>query len=317
MKGSPVAEFVAVLDSPHAADLAKEPKPEPVSFTVRLVSLAFVILPFLGLLGAVILSWGWGFTWVELALLASMYVLTTLGITVGYHRLFSHRSFETHRVVQVILSVLGSMAFQGNLFRWVAVHRRHHQYSDHAGDPHSPYLHGRSILALVRGFWHAHMGWMFAPDPPHLLRYVTDLRQDRLLRVMSALFPVSVAVGLLIPAVLGGILTGSWMGALLGLMWGGLARIFLIHHVTWSINSVCHLWGRRPFQVADESRNNLVFGILAMGEGWHNNHHAFQNSARHGLRWWEIDVSYWVIRGLALMGLAWRIKLPAPHLLTA
>jgi stearoyl-CoA desaturase (delta-9 desaturase) len=295
--------------------VAKEAKVGRISAGQRVISLTFVIGPFVGLLAAVVLSWGWGFTWVELTVLAVMYILTALGITVGYHRLFSHRAFETHRVVQVILTVLGAMAFQGSVFRWVAVHRRHHQYSDQYGDPHSPHLHGGSILDLLRGTWHAHIGWMFAPDPPDLLRYVTDLRQDRLLRVLNALFPVCVAAGMLIPAVLGGLLTGTWMGALLGLMWGGIARTFLLHHVTWSINSVCHLWGGRPYAVDDESRNNFVFGILAMGEGWHNNHHAFQNSARHGLRWWQIDVSYWVIRGLALLGLAWRIKLPAPHLI--
>lgn len=313
-----MAEFAAVPESLPSADLApKEEKLERISTLQRVVSLAFVILPFLGLLAAVVLSWGWGFTWVELVLLVVMYLLTALGITVGYHRLFTHRSFETNRVVQVILSILGSMALQGPLLRWVALHRRHHQYSDQHGDPHSPHLYGHSILDLVRGSWHAHLGWMFAPDPPDLLRYVTDLRQDRLLRLMSALFPVYVAAGLLIPAVLGGVLTGSWMGALLGLMWGGIARVFLVHHVTWSINSVCHIWGGRPFQVADESRNNVVFGILALGEGWHNNHHAFQNSARHGLLWWQIDVSYWVIRTLALLGLAWRVKLPTTHMAPA
>jgi stearoyl-CoA desaturase (delta-9 desaturase) len=262
----------------------------------------------------VFLSWGWGFTWVELGLLVSMYVLTALGITVGYHRLFTHKSFETSRVVQVILSILGSMAFQGSLLRWVATHRRHHQYSDRQGDPHSPHLHGNSVGEMLRGWWHSHVGWMFAPDPPDLFRYVTDLRQDRVLRLMSALFPVYVAAGLLIPTVLGGVLTGSWMGALLGLMWGGLARIFFLHHVTWCINSVCHIWGGQPFEVNDESRNNFVFGVLAMGEGWHNNHHAYQYSARHGFLWWQVDVSYWVIRSLALVGLAWRIKLPAVHL---
>jgi len=296
--------------------VTKEGKLERISTGQRVLSLIFVIGPFLGLLAAVVLSWGWGFTWVELVMLVVMYVLTALGITVGYHRLFSHRAFETNRVVQVILTVLGSMALQGPVLRWVALHRRHHQYSDQHGDPHSPHLHGQSVLSLVRGAWHSHLGWMFGPDPPDLLRYVTDLRQDRLLRVMNALFPVWVVAGLLLPAAVGGLLTGSWMGALLGLMWGGVARIFLIHHVTWSINSVCHLWGGRPYEVDDESRNNVVFGILALGEGWHNNHHAFQNSARHGLLWWQIDVSYWVIRGLGMLGLAWRIKLPTTRLAT-
>jgi stearoyl-CoA desaturase (delta-9 desaturase) len=277
---------------------------------MRIATLLFVVVPFLGMVAAVVLLWGLGFGWVQLGLLLGMYVLTALGITVGYHRLFTHRSFETGRTVKIILGVLGSMAVQGPLLKWVALHRRHHQYSDHQGDPHSPHHYGQGLVALLRGSWHAHVGWMFRPDPPDLPRYVMDLRQDGLLRTVSALFPVWVVVGLLIPAVLGGVLTGSWIGALLGLLWGGLARVFLIHHVTWSINSVCHLWGRQPFRLTDESRNNFVFGILALGEGWHNNHHAFQTSARHGLRWWQIDVSYWVIRLLALLGLAWRIRLP-------
>jgi stearoyl-CoA desaturase (delta-9 desaturase) len=163
---------------------------------------------------------------------------------------------------------------------------------------------------MLRGLWHAHVGWVFRPDPPNLSRYVKDLRQSGLLRMASALFPLWVAIGLLLPAALGGLLTGGWMGALLGLLWGGLARIFLVHHVTWSVNSVCHLWGHRPFRTNDYSRNNFLFGILALGEGWHNNHHAFPTSARHGLRWWQIDVSYWVIRALALLRLAWSVGLP-------
>jgi stearoyl-CoA desaturase (delta-9 desaturase) len=163
---------------------------------------------------------------------------------------------------------------------------------------------------MLRGLWHAHVGWLFRPAPPDLPHYVKDLRQDGATRVASALFPLWVAVGLLLPAALGGLLTGTWAGALLGLLWGGLARVFLVHHVTWSVNSVCHLWGRRPYRSGDQSRNNALFGILALGEGWHNNHHAFPTSARHGLRWWQVDVSYWVIRVLALVGLAWNVKVP-------
>jgi stearoyl-CoA desaturase (delta-9 desaturase) len=270
-----------------------------------------VVLPFVGLGAAVYSLWGWGFSWVELALLLGLYVLTSLGITVGFHRLFTHRAFETYAVVQVILAVLGSMTVQGPLLKWVALHRRHHAHSDRPGDPHSPHLHGRGIMGLLRGLWHAHLGWVFQADPPDLSRYVKDLRRSTLLRVVSALFLVWVVLGLLIPAVLGGLLAGSWRGVWYGLAWGGLARIFLVHHVTWSVNSICHLWGGRPFRTDDQSRNNFLFGILALGEGWHNNHHAFPTSARHGLRWWQIDVSYGVIRALALLGLAWRVALPA------
>jgi stearoyl-CoA desaturase (delta-9 desaturase) len=239
-----------------------------------------------------------------------MYVLTGLGITAGYHRLFTHRAFATTRVVQFILAALGAMAFQGPLLHWVAMHRRHHQHSDTPDDPHSPHHRGAGFIGLLRGAWHAHLGWVFRPDPPGLARYVKDFRRDRPVRVASALFPVWAAAGLLIPAVLGGVLTGTWMGALFGLLWGGLARMCLVHHVTWSVNSLCHLWGRRPFAVGDQSRNNFLLGVLALGEGWHNNHHAFPTSARHGLRWWQPDLSYYVIRLLAFLGLAWDVRLP-------
>jgi stearoyl-CoA desaturase (delta-9 desaturase) len=305
-----------------AVNLAPETPPraaEPprVARGLKLLTLVAVILPFAGLLTAVALLWGRGFSGVELGLLLGMYLLSAVGITVGFHRLFTHRSFETNRVVQFILAVLGSMAVEAPLFKWVAVHRRHHQHSDRPGDPHSPHGHGDGVLGLLRGMWHAHVGWLFRADPPDLPRYVKDLHQDAPLRAASALFPLWVAVGLLAPAVLGWLLVGGWLGALFGLVWGGLARIFLVHHVTWSVNSVCHLWGRRPFRSRDESRNNTVFGILALGEGWHNNHHAFPTSARHGLRWWQLDVSYYIIRALVLLGLAWNVRLPGKQALAA
>jgi stearoyl-CoA desaturase (delta-9 desaturase) len=283
----------------------------------RVANLIAISLPFLGLVAAIAFLWGRGFSWVELGLLLGSYVLTALGITVGFHRLFTHRAFETGRVVQFILAVLGSMAIQGPLLKWVAFHRRHHQHSDTPNDPHSPQHHGPGLLGLMRGLWHAHLGWLFRADPPDLGRYVKDLRQVGLLRTVSALFPLWVLVSLLIPTLLGGLLTLSWMGALLGLLWGGLVRIFLVQHVTWSVNSICHFWGRRPYACGDQSRNNFLFGVLALGEGWHNNHHAFPTSARHGLHWWQIDFSYYVIRGLALLGLAWNLRLPDKRMLAA
>jgi stearoyl-CoA desaturase (delta-9 desaturase) len=287
----------------------------PLSLRLRIAYLLAVILPFLGLLAAAVSIWGRGFHWVDLGLLLGMYLLTALGITVGYHRLFTHRSFETNRIVQFILAVLGSMAIQGPVLKWVAMHRRHHQHSDEPGDPHTPHLHGCGVRGVLRGLWHAHLGWIFDPDPPDLPRYVQDLRQSPLMRRVNALFPLWVLVGLLLPTVAGGLLTGTWAGALRGLAWGGLTRIFLVHHVTWSVNSVCHLWGQQPYRSDDQSRDNAVFGVLALGEGWHNTHHAFPTSARHGLRWWQIDVSYWVIRALAWMGLAWNVKLPSKQAL--
>lgn len=289
----------------------REEVPERLSLVMWIANFVAVVVPFLGLAVAGVCCWRRGFSWVELGLLLGMYLLTALGITVGFHRLFTHRAFETNGVIQFVLAVLGSMAVEGPLLKWVALHRRHHQHSDQPKDPHSPHHQGKGFLGLLSGVWHAHLGWVFKPDPPNLVRYVKDLRQSSLLRTVSALFPVWVAVGLIIPALLGGLLTGTWTGACLGLLWGGLARIFLVHHMTWSINSVCHLWGSQPYRAHDHSRNNYLFGVLALGEGWHNNHHAFPTSARHGLNWWQIDVSYWVIRLFALLCLAWNVKLAA------
>jgi stearoyl-CoA desaturase (delta-9 desaturase) len=281
------------------------------SLRVRAVMLVAVIAPFFGLIAAIISFWGWGFRWSDLSLLVAMYFATVLGVTIGFHRLFTHRAFETNRILQFVFAVLGSMAVQGPLLQWVALHRRHHQHSDAEEDPHSPHHQGSGVWGVIRGLWHAHLGWMFAPKPPDLQRYVKDLSQSRLLRAVSALFPLWVVMGLLIPTGLGWLLTGTPSGAWTGFIWGGLVRILFVHHVTWSVNSVCHVWGRQPFRSDDQSRNNLLFGIFGMGEGWHNTHHAFPTSARHGLRWWQIDVSYWVIRGLELMGLAWNVKLPS------
>jgi stearoyl-CoA desaturase (delta-9 desaturase) len=284
-----------------------------LSLGVRLATLVVITLPVLGLVAAALLLWGWGFSWVDLGLLLGMYFVTAVGITVGFHRLFVHRAFETNSTVKFILAALGSMAVQAPLFKWVAVHRRHHRHSDEPGDPHSPHHHGPGLLGWLRGYWHSHIGWFFDPDPPDLDHYIKDLRQDPVLRLADSLFLLWVALGLVIPAVLGGILKGWWAGVWTGLLWGGLVRIFLVHHVTWSVNSACHLWGFRPYRSDDESRNNFLFGVLALGEGFHNTHHAFPTSARHGLRWWEFDLSYWVIRLLALLGLARNVKLPTPE----
>lgn len=284
--------------------LSRADFPTAIATRVRLLNLTAVILPFLGFAAVVISLWDRGFGWFDCSLLLAMYALTALGITVGYHRLFTHRAFETNGVVQFVLAVLGSMAVEGPLLKWVAVHRCHHQHSDKHEDPHSPHEQGDSVVGLLRGLWHAHVGWFFEPDPPNLPHYVKDLHHSGLLRTASRLFPLWVALGLLIPAALGGLVMGTWTGALSGLLWGGLARIFLVHQVTWSINSICHIWGSQPFRTGDQSRNNSLFGVLGFGEGWHNNHHAFPTSARFGLRWWQIDLGYWFIYVLVLLGVA-------------
>lgn len=295
------------------APAGPDPADRPYTTTIwtRLANLVGVVIPFVGLVVAIFLLWGVAFSWTYLAILGGMYAVTALGITVGYHRYFTHRSFDTPRPIVFLLAVFGAMAAQGSVLEWVAVHRRHHQHSDDHDDPHSPHTSGHGLLGVIRGAWHSHMGWLFRRRAPGLSKYIPDLSRDRLIRVVSGLFPVWVLLGLLIPAALGGLITLSWMGVLLGLIWGGLVRIFLIHHVTWSVNSVCHLWGSRPFETHDHSRNNLVMGIIALGEGWHNGHHAFPTSARHGLRWWEIDASYYIIRAMSLVGLASNIRVPA------
>ncbi len=299
----PAAEVAPLEDAAELAPLG-----------VRFVTLVVITLPLLGLIAAPFFLWGWGFSWTDFGVLVGMYVLTALGITVGFHRLFTHRSFETYTAIKVILVALGSMAVQGAMLKWVAVHRRHHQHSDTPADPHSPHHHGEGVLGVLRGAWHSHVGWFFRRDPENLDRYVPDLLKSPAVRVSSGLFLLWVALGVVLPATLGGLLSG-WAGVWTGLIWGGLVRVFLVHHVTWSVNSACHIWGFRPYESGDHSRDNVVFGVLALGEGWHNSHHAFPTSARHGLRWWQIDVTYWAIRALALVRLAWDVRLPSEELI--
>ncbi|MGP1346788.1 MAG: acyl-CoA desaturase [Phycisphaerales bacterium] len=278
---------------------------------MRIVTLLVVLLPVAGLVVGSVLLYPVAFNWPHLVLLAVMYLLTGFGVTVGYHRLFTHRSFEANPVLRAVLGILGSMAVEGPLIDWVANHRCHHQHSDQDGDPHSPHSHGAGFRNMLRGIAHAHMGWFMASHASDRQRYAPDLMKDPMIRTISRLFPLWVALGLLIPAVVGGLMTMSWYGALLGFLWGGLVRVLFVHHVTWSVNSVCHIWGHRAYETRDESRNNPVCGILALGEGWHNNHHAFPTSARHGLRWWQFDLSFLLIRVLSWMGLVRGIRVPS------
>ena len=308
-------DLAALTKAPPTADDTHAAKPASAPF--KIINIIAVTLPFVGLVAAIILLWGVAFDWVHLAILGGMYLLTAVGVTVGYHRLFTHCSFKTSRPMTAIFAILGSMAVEGPVIDWVATHRRHHQHSDDDDDPHSPHGHGHGLWGMIKGIWHAHMGWLMRDQPRNVARYAPDLRKDKLVRVMSRFFPLWVLLGLVIPAALGGLLTWSWMGVLLGFIWGGLVRICLVHHVTWSINSVCHIWGSRPFESHDESRNNAIFGVLGLGEGWHNNHHAFPTSARHGLRWWEVDLSYMIIWSMSKVGLARDIRIPPKHRIDA
>ncbi len=283
---------------------------------LAIINLFAVILPLLGLAGAIVLLWGVAFNWWYLLLFGGMSIVSATGITVGYHRLCTHKSFTTPAALRYLFAAAGSMAAQGPVIRWCAEHRKHHQHSDSEHDPHSPHmsLHGSwgdGILATLRGAFHAHMGWLFAGHSKGLGKYSGDLKADRALVLADRQFVFWVIVGLVFPALLGGLVSTSWWGLLLGFLWGGLVRVLLVHHITWSVNSVCHLWGTQPFDSHDESRNNPVVALLAMGEGWHNNHHAFPTSARHGLRWWEFDFSYYLIRALASVGLARNVRVPS------
>jgi stearoyl-CoA desaturase (Delta-9 desaturase) len=277
---------------------------------LKIVNLVAIATPFIGFIAAVSFFWGTLFNGTQLAIFGFMYFTTTLGVTIGYHRLFTHSSFKTSRLVTGLLAAFGSMAVEGPVLQWVANHRRHHQFSDEEGDPHSPHLHGDGMMEVLKGMWHSHVGWMLTPSFNGSMRYIGDLRKDPLVRRMSKLFPLWVFVGLALPALLGGLITMTWMGAFLGFLWGGLVRITLVHHITWSINSVCHIWGAQPFKTTDDSRNNPIMGFFALGEGWHNNHHAFQSSARHGLRWWQLDVSYIVIWCMEKVGLVYDVRVP-------
>jgi stearoyl-CoA desaturase (delta-9 desaturase) len=280
-----------------------------VSRTHKLINLAGIVLPFVGLIVAIVLLWDRMVGLTELSILAVGYVLTGVGITVGYHRLFTHRSFQTYRPVRYAFAVLGQMAVEGDVLAWVSDHRKHHQFSDQEGDPHSPHAgFGGGVLGALQGLWHAHTGWLFSESGrADQARYAKDLMRDTGLRVIAKLFLPLVIFSLLVPALVGWVLIGGWYGFLAGLFWGGAVRIFLLHHVTFSINSICHFWGRRRFASRDESRNVWWLSWISFGESWHNNHHAFPTSAFHGLRRLEIDPGGWVIWTLEKLGLAWDV----------
>jgi stearoyl-CoA desaturase (Delta-9 desaturase) len=277
--------------------------------THQLVNLTAIVLPLVGVVLAVALLWNRMVGLTELLILAGGYVLTGVGITVGYHRLFTHRAFETYRGVRYAFAVLGQMAVEGDVVTWVAHHRKHHQFSDREGDPHSPHAgFGDGVREALRGLWHAHSGWFFAADArADTSRYAKDLLHDEGLRLIAKLFVPIVLLSLLIPAFVGWAFIGGWYGFFAGLFWGGAARIFLLQHVTFAINSICHFYGRRRFGSRDESRNVWWLSWLSFGESWHNNHHAFPTSAFHGLRRFELDPGGLVILGLEKLGLAWRV----------
>jgi stearoyl-CoA desaturase (delta-9 desaturase) len=272
----------------------------------------FDVLPLTGTLIALGLLFYRPIGAVEISLFFAMWLLTGLGLTVGYHRLFTHRAFSTGTAVSYMLVIMGSMAGRGPMLSWVAMHRRHHELSDHEGDLHSPNLLGNTVLGRLRGFLHAHLTWMVEHDYPNVAHYVPDLMADRALLAVNRHYHSWVLLGLFVPAAIGGLATGSWWGAFTGFLWGGIVRMFVVEQAMSSINSVMHTFGRRPFATRDDNSRNLgLMAWLAWGEGWHNNHHAFPYSAAFGLRWFEFDPGFLFIRLLESLGLAWNVKVPS------
>jgi stearoyl-CoA desaturase (delta-9 desaturase) len=275
----------------------------------RALNLVGVTLPFAGFLVAIVLLWNTDLVgWVDIALFAGLYFLTCLGVTLGFHRLLTHRSFQTHKWMEYLLAALGSMAVQGPVMSWVADHRAHHAHTDHEGDPHSPHGHGGGFKGAVAGLWYAHMGWLFERSgQSEKERYARDLYEDRGMQIVHKLFALWVLIGLAIPFAIGYAVDGSLGGAIAAAIWGGAVRIFMLHHVTWSINSVCHFFGTRRFEVDDHSTNVFWLAPFSLGESWHHNHHTFPRSARHGLRWYELDITAMVIRAMKRLKLAWNV----------
>ncbi len=277
----------------------------------RNANITAVIVPFAAFLASLPLLWNSLVGATDLAIMVGVYLATAFSITIGYHRMLTHRAFETHRPVKYLFAIVGSMAVQGPVIEWVADHRKHHAHTDEEGDPHSPHVgHGSGL----RGLYHAHVGWLFRENGmADAKRYARDLLEDDGMRFISRNFLYWAALGLLIPFGLGFAITGELTGGLTALLWGGLVRVFFVHHVTWSINSICHFFGSRRFATEDRSTNVFWLALPSLGEAWHHNHHAFPRAATHGLRWWEVDLSALVIRAMRRLGLAWNVVLISPE----
>jgi stearoyl-CoA desaturase (Delta-9 desaturase) len=302
-----------------AATTGAEPHvdPKPKRSGEQTALLIFIVVPFLALLVAVPFAWGRALHWHDVLIAFVLYVFTGLGITVGYHRFFTHGSFRAGTPLTVVLAVAGSMAIEGPVLRWVADHRRHHAFSDRDGDPHSPWRYGESVPALMRGLWHAHLGWLFDPENTNPRRYAPDLLRNRAVMLVSRAFAPIVLFSLGLPALLGWLITGTWQGAATTFFWGSLVRVGLLHHVTWSINSICHAMGKRPFRSRDRSGNVWWLALLSFGESWHNLHHADPTCARHGVLPGQIDPSARTIRIFEQLGWATQVRWANPTRLAA
>ena len=286
-----------LLDTPEP-EAADDEFTDQKSWTEQVLLTIFLVLPFVALVAAVPVAWGWGLTWRDVVIAAVLYTVSGMGVTVGFHRYLTHRSFNAVRPVRIALAVAGSLSLQSSAIQWVADHRRHHRFSDKDGDPHSPWRYGDSAAGLAKGFFHAHVGWLYDWEKTDELKYAPELIADPDINFISRTFPYWVAVSLLIAPLVGGLWSWSWQGAVTAFFWGSLVRIALLHHVTFAINSVCHITGRRPFRTRDRSQNVWWLALLSFGESWHNFHHAEPTSARHGVRFLEIDTSAMAIKAM-------------------
>jgi stearoyl-CoA desaturase (Delta-9 desaturase) len=304
ISAQPPAPAEPAWDRPRIRRSAAQRAQLAATMLIVTLPLAGVVVAATALLGAV--------SWLDLVLLVVFYTVSCFGVTVGYHRLFTHRSFTAVPGLRLVLALAGGLAFEGGPIGWVANHRRHHAFSDRPGDPHSPHQYGGGLWGQLRGFGHAHMGWLFGTDTTSVTQYAPDLEADRTLRVLDRAFPASCAVSLGLPMLLGWLVTGTLHGALTALVWGGLVRVFLVHQVTWSVNSLCHMMGARPFKTRrqDRSTNLWPLAILSFGESWHNMHHADPSSARHGVDPHQIDLSAGLIRLFERFGWASKVQWP-------
>lgn len=312
-RDSVTASPTTVDDLPVSATMGGDSQSRLEQFALAL----FILVPFVAVLAAIPVAWGGWLGWVDVTIAVVMYFFTLLGITVGYHRLFTHKSFKPNRGLKIGLAIAGSMAVQGPVVRWVADHRKHHKFSDRDGDPHSPWKYGASLRGLTKGLFHAHVGWLFDEEQTPQRKYAPDLMKDRDIVRVSRLFWLWTLFSLALPLALGGLLTWSWQGALTGFFWGSLIRVGLLHHVTWSINSICHAVGNRPFLSRDKSANVWWLAIPSGGESWHNLHHADPTCARHGVLRGQVDMSARTIWIFEKLGWASDVRWPVKERLAA
>jgi stearoyl-CoA desaturase (delta-9 desaturase) len=302
---TPAAPKTDTVTGAYAGPMASVPGTLRRARFEQIALALFIVVPFAAVLAAAPVAWGWGLGWRDIVIAFVMYAISGHGITVGFHRYFTHGSFKARRWVRIALAVAGSLAIEGPVIRWVADHRRHHRYSDKDGDPHSPWRYGNDVKALTKGLWHAHIGWLFDIEQTNQERFAPDLLADPDIVKVDQLFIKLTAVTLLLPPLVGFLWSGlHWQGALTAFFWGSLVRVALLHHTTWSINSICHTVGERPFESRDKSGNVWWLAILSMGESWHNLHHADPTAARHGALKGQIDSSariIWVMEKLRMV----------------